>query len=476
MFEKLKTMFKVRTPPQRAVRARFDAAQTTRDNARHWAAADFLSADMESSPEVRRTLRMRSRYEIANNSYAKGLVQMLANDSVGTGPRLQVLSEDEPFNDELETEFAQWAESARLAPKLRLMRIARCQDGESFAVMATNPGIRHDVKLDVQVIEADRVAGELRWLEDEASVDGVTYDQWGNPADYRVLRYHPGDVQFAPGREAVHIPAEYMLHIFRPDRPGQHRGIPELTAALPLFAQLRRYNLAVLSAAEAAADFAAILYTDAPPDGETQDVEPMDAISLERNMLLTVPAGWKMGQLDSKQPSASHAEFVKIILSEIARCAVATYGTVAGDFSGHNYASGRLDNQLYHKSILVDRSLWETEVLNRIFGLWFREYALAAGRIRERRIPRHAWFWDGFAHVDPTKEATAQQIRLENHTTTLAAECAKDGRDYLSVLRQRAKEIRLMKELGIPAASGPADGGREQSEPGNGSESEEGQE
>ena len=33
--------------------------------------------------------------------------------------------------------------------------------------------------------------------------------------------------------------------------------------------------------------------------------------------------------------------FVKIILSEIARCVVTTYGTLAGDFSGHNYASGR---------------------------------------------------------------------------------------------------------------------------------------
>ncbi len=31
------------------------------------------------------------------------------------------------------------------------------------------------------------------------------------------------------------------------------------------------------------------------------------------------------------------------------------------------------------------------------------------------------------------KEATAQEKRLANNTTTLAAECAKDGRDYMSV-------------------------------------------
>lgn len=460
MLEKLKSMFRTRTPPpaqfRRNVMARFDAAQTTKDNARHWAMADYLSADEEARPEVRRILRQRSRYEVANNSYAKGLVQMLANDTIGTGPRLQVLSGNEEFNEEVELEFVRWSESVRLAHKLRMMRISRCQDGEAFAVLATNPNVRHPVKMDVMLIEADRVSGDLRWMEDDTSVDGITYDQWGNPVNYRILKYHPGDVKYATGDEAIHVPAEYMLHIFRPDRPELHRGVPELSAALPLFAQLRRYNLAVLSSAEAAADFAAILYTDAPPDGEAANVPPMDSLELERNMMLTVPAGWKMAQLDAKQPTANHGEFVKIILSEIARCAVSTYGTVSGDFSGHNYASGRLDNQLYHKSILVDRSFWETDVLNHVFDLWYEEYALAEGDPAERRTPRHTWFWDGFVHVDPTKEAKAQQIRLENNTTTLAAECAKDGRDYMSVLRQRAKEIKLMRELDIPIANDPA--------------------
>lgn len=454
MLEKLKSMFKSRTPPEqhfhRQIKARFDAAQTTRDNSRHWAMADYMSADQEAKPEVRRILRQRSRYEIANNSYAKGLVQMLANDTIGTGPRLQVLTEDETYNDIVETEFALWSEAVKLPQKLRMMRIARCQDGEAFAALVTNPKVRHPVKMDVQLVEADRIAGKMRWEEDENSVDGITYDRWGNPVDYRILKYHPGDVKFATGEEAFHIPAEFMLHVFRADRPELHRGVPELTAALPLFAQLRRYNLAVLSAAEAAADFAAILYTDAPPDGEAEKVPPMDALELERNMMLTVPAGWKMAQLDSKQPTANHAEFVKIILSEIARCAVSTYGSVSGDFSGHNYASGRLDNQLYHKSILVDRSFWESEALNRIFDCWYREYALAEGNPLEQRTPRHTWFWDGFVHVDPTKEATAQETRLLNHTTTLAAECAKDGRDYMSVLRQRSKEIKLMRQMGIP--------------------------
>lgn len=129
-----------------------------------------------------------------------------------------------------------------------------------------------------------------------------------------------------------------------------------------------------------------------------------------------------------------------------------------------------MDNQLYHKSILVDRSFWEAEVLNHIFYMWYREYSLLRRNFRELQTPRHAWFWDGFVHVDPTKEATAQEIRLANSTTTLAAECARDGRDYMTVLRQRAKEIKLMKELGIPINSVSAGSQNPQTEPDDGSE------
>jgi len=75
------------------------------------------------------------------------------------------------------------------------------------------------------------------------------------------------------------VPADAVVHWFRSDRPGQHRGIPEITPALPLFAQLRRYTLAVIAAAETAADFAAVLFTDAPANGEAQALEPMTVSS-----------------------------------------------------------------------------------------------------------------------------------------------------------------------------------------------------
>jgi capsid protein len=114
----------VRALARRRLRAGFDSAETTDNNRRHWARADALSADAAASPDVRRTLRNRARYEVANNSYARGIVLTLANDGVGTGPRLQMLSDDPFLNHTVETAFHSWAHAVGLAQKLRTMRMA----------------------------------------------------------------------------------------------------------------------------------------------------------------------------------------------------------------------------------------------------------------------------------------------------------------------------------------------------------------
>ena len=443
----------------RWLRARFDAAQTNKDNARHWASADFLSADAEATPEVRKTLRTRARYEVQNNSYARGIVNTLADDVVGTGPRLQMLFPDMRLNAEVEHDFRSWAKEIHLSAKLRTMRKARCQDGEAFAILAQNPRLKSNVKLDVQLIEADRVTDD-ELQGDGSSVDGITFDAFGNPKSYKVLRYHPGGTDNL-GTEHVVVEADNMIHAFRQDRPEQHRGIPEITSALPLFAHLRRFTLAVVSAAEAAADFAGVLYTDSPANGEADAIDPMDTIQLERNMLLTMPGGWKMAQVDPKQPTTTYGEFKHEVLNEIARCLSIPYNIAAGNSSGYNYASGRLDHQTYYKSIKVDQMFIEDEILDRVLARWLREWTLVRRRGVDLCDCRHMWFWDGHEHVDPAKEANAQAMRLRSRTTTLASEYARQGKDWEAELEQIAKERRLMDKLGIAPAAVLPDGDRE---------------
>ncbi|MCD4726663.1 MAG: phage portal protein, partial [Pirellulales bacterium] len=74
----------------------------------------MLSVNAANNPKVRQTLRSRARYEVANNSYARGIVSTLANDSIGTGPRLQMLTDDAEANRVVEQEFSIWANTVGL--------------------------------------------------------------------------------------------------------------------------------------------------------------------------------------------------------------------------------------------------------------------------------------------------------------------------------------------------------------------------
>jgi lambda family phage portal protein len=452
----------------RFIRGRYDAAQTTDSNRRHWANADHLAADAAASPMVRRLLRNRARYEVANNAYLRGIVLTLANDVIGTGPRLQMVTDDPDANRAIEREFMRWATRVGLPGKLRTMRMSRAQDGEAFAILFTNPSLNHPVQLDLRLIEADQVASPLMDPADPKWVDGIVFDSCGNPVEYHILKTHPG-ARVSLGMEFDKVPAEAVLHWFRADRPGQSRGIPDLTPALPIFAQLRRFTIAVLEAAETAANISGTLETDSPPNGEAEAVEPMDTIELERNMLLTLPGGWNMKQVKPEQPATTYVEFVREKLGEAARCLNMPRNIALCDSSAYNYASGRLDHQTYFKSIRVEQTHLEDVVLDRIFEAWMREAVRVAGllplslQVADDYV--HQWFWDGMEHVDPAKEASAQAQRLASNTTTLASEYAKEGKDWETEIRQRAKEVALMKELGLPLAEAAPQKGQSAEEP-----------
>jgi len=301
------------------VRAKFDSAQTTPDNRRHWANADGLSADAAANPEIRRTLRNRARYEVANNSYARGIVLTLANDVIGTGPRLQMLSSDAEINRQIEAECAVWAKAVDLPGKLRTMRQARAQDGEAFAVLFNNDYLDSPVKLDLKLIEADQVAtpnAKLGIPGAAMAVDGIEFDPFGNPIAYHVLKSHPGSGA-AAAMNYDRVPANSVIHWFRADRPGQRRGLPDILPALPLFAQLRRYTLAVIAAAESAANVAIFMKTNAPAGGEAAEVEPMATMEFEPNMAVFGPEGWEPSQIKAEQPATTYDMFKREILNKI---------------------------------------------------------------------------------------------------------------------------------------------------------------
>lgn len=447
-----------RRQPVRQPAASYDAAGDGDDNKRHWANADGLSANTANSLGVRQRLRQRSRYEFDNNSYARGLTLTLANDLVGTGPVLHVTTEDEVVNDGVMARWREWCQAVGFGDKLHTLKQAKTRDGEGFARFITNPRLKTAVKLDLDVFECDQCTTHalnvlvLPSNFQAGIVDGIELDEALNPTSYYVLRQHPGDTSTWGGYYEK-IPAEEVVHWFRKDRPRQFRGVPELTSSLNLFAQLRRYTLATLSAAETAANFSALLETAAGPDTESAPPDPFDALEIERNMMVALPAGAKLAQLRAEQPTTTYATFKQELLKEIGRAVNAPYNVAAGDSAPYNYSSGRLDHLLYRSSMRVEREQCVRVVLDPTFEAWLREARLIPGYLPAGTpdVLDHSWYWPGGVHsIDPQKEAQADELALASGTTTLAELLAEYGQDWRAFLQQRAREMELMESLGLP--------------------------
>jgi lambda family phage portal protein len=437
------------------LRSRYDAAGDQKEQREHWSLADALSANALNDVGTRAKIRNRARYECRNNGYAKGLVAGIAQDVVGTGPRLQ-LNFGEAGREKariVEAAWRSWCEAVDLADKLRIKHESKVRDGECFAVLTRNDSITHPVKLDVRLVECDRV--ETPWGVDSnpSVLDGIEFDRAGMPVAYYISRTHPGDL--AATTEYDRVDAANVLHWFRPDRPGQVRGISELAPSLNLFAQLRRYTLATITAAEFASTVTGVMETDLPPpdDGEAITVTQASEVPLAPGSLLTLASGWKASAFKGEQPKTTYGDFKGEILAEAGRAPGAPRSLTTADSSSFNFSSARLDHLPYQRGVWIERRR-DRKQLDKLFAAWWAEYTLipeSAGGA-PLGLPDFAsaswdWHWDGFAWMDPQKDAAAVESRLAMSLTTLMEECAAEGKDWEEVLEQRFREKAREKEL-----------------------------
>lgn len=444
--------------------AKVDAAQTTNANKNHWANADGLSADAAFSPDVRSRLRNRGRYETNNNCYAKGDMRSSGDDLVGTGPRPQLTipsgntgTDHSDAARAIERAFGRWRDATKLAIKFRIAEKSRVRDGQCFGVFDNNPRLKTPVKFDIRWMEDELCETPPDKAADESIVDGIRFDNFGEPVEYFFLKHHPGSRRGMMSRanDYYSVDAERVIHWTVFDRFGQTRAIPEITPSLPIYAQLRRYSQSVRTAAEVGANIAGVMKSNLPlpSEGEIEVVPRFDPITMPQGALLTLPDGYEASPFKTEQPTTTYPEFKREELNEVGRGNGKPLNVISGNSSQYNFSSGRLDHGPYHRQLGILRNDARLIAMDRIFFAWAYEAALV-GEIPDGLPPVEeweiSWNWDGFDNIDPLKEANADDVRLKNGTTTLAEVYAAYGQDYAEQLRQLAAEKKLCEELDLP--------------------------
>lgn len=440
------------------VSAKFDNARRTPDTESLFRNVDSLAMIAALDPTTRRTIRDRARYVVLNCPYAWGMLDTHASYVVGSWVSASFPRGGVPkkVRDKLVRDFDAWALKVGLWEKLRTMVRAKTTDGEAFAVFFTDPTItdrKNHVKLNLAVIECDRVESWTETVTRENERDGIRFDPYGHPTEYRILKYHPGDYRVSiKNRKGEWTKAANVIHYFDMLRPEQVRGVSDFVSALEIPADQKSYRSSVTTSAINAANISGVLETDLVPecfDDEdasigkcAMEVKPNTVFRMQRGALLTIPEGWKIHQLQAQQPTSLYPDFVRSLIAEMARCLSMPVNIAMCDSSQHNFASAKIDHTVYGDKINSIRSTLATKVLDRIFFNWLEEYAIRES-IDEKTMDALAdveWLFMARGNADVMKDAAADNTRLGNASLSYETLYAKDGKDWKREVRQALSE------------------------------------
>lgn len=475
---------------RQAFRSFYDAGSTERLNA-GWVA---VNATAEQTDRAQRDIiRARSRDLERNSDIAEAIIGPFERNVVGTGIRLQAKAlkpdgtEDEELNEQIEDLWNEWCKprncdltSQQSFNELQQMVIRRLlvDGGIIFVKTYTNNGVVPFQLQAREVDELDTSINQLPGIGKNRVIGGIEMDQYNRPIAYWLKKYTP-DGYWAGQSER--IPAERIIFLWKKTRPSQIREISPLAKTLPRIRDVNQFVEAVSVKERILACLSVFIRKQVPGTGLGRGVIGGRIDEKSGHRQETISPGMihylEPGEDVSAVTPSGQATSAKDFISTQQRLAGAgqglSYEAVSRDMSQVNYSSAR-------QGLLEDQRtymMWQQFLIEHFCREVYTEFLISAVLSGELNIPdfwkdkrrymRHVWIAPGWSWIDPAKEVTANAKAIETGQDTLARICAERGEDWRDVLKQRAAEVKLAKELGIDIGGGKANGGNQETQNGN---------
>lgn len=455
--------------------------------------ADWILGQSNSTPDSWElsTLRERSRDLNRNDPVASGATETMSTNIVGQGLRPQSklradmlgITDDRAsrLQQQAEAAFQKWTRFADSANRLNFDEIQFLairkiiEDGEIFAL----PGwAKEPWRSFGRVIE---LAESERCVSTNMDFDqGIRLGGRGQPLAYSFAN------PVSRGSFSVsytEIPAfdskgrPKVLHVFPSRRVGQLRGVPFFAPAIGFFKHLSDYLEAEVVAARVAACLAVFVTQADPYQGlntrqSTIDTSGNRIQSIEPGMVEYLGIGESINVVDPKRPGDGFGPFLEGVLRLVGVSLGLPYELILKDFSKTNYSSARAALLEGRRHFINWRSWFAAKFCQPIWELVLEE---ACYRDELEVSPddfmrmkseycRCSWIGGAWGWVDPVKEVESSKLAIDYGLSTLAEECAGQGRDWEEVQDQRAREQGKLNELGLNPAVQPSTGDDDESE------------
>jgi lambda family phage portal protein len=296
-------------------------------------------------------LRNRARDAVRNNPHAAKIIALLTDTTVGYGIKASIRSSNKRRAQVVKALFDRWSNTPSqidAAGRMDLYGIQRqvmrsmFESGECLIRLRPRPG--QAVPIALQVLETD-------FLYDDGRVEslpgggflqyGIEFDEYGKRVAYRIRALHPGSATAGHNDKWFSVPANEILHIFRADRPGQHRGVSILAPVIIRLRELDIFQDAFLKRQQICNLFTAFIAGAEDPVGLKDGME-FELPELGPGTTWALPPGVQVVFSDPPD-AAGYQEFVGPCLRDIATGVPGiTYEGLTGDFSQSNFSASRM--------------------------------------------------------------------------------------------------------------------------------------
>lgn len=384
------------------------------------------------------TLRVRARSLVQNVPYiSRGLESLVAN-TVGTGITPRSLSAQATYIDGLWNEWGKVCDAdGRLdiyglqAAAHRAMEL----DGEVLIrLRARRPEDGLPVPLQLQLLEID-------WLDSAKTgtagpntiVNGIEFDPIGKIQNYWLFDQHPGEiVGTTKGRSSSYpVPADRIIHLYNPQRPGQSRGITRLAPViarvrdLQLYedAELQRKNLETRLSVIASGDVAAM---STSASGSIEEVRKTgDLGELASGSITHIPPGTNLTVV---QPNIApgYVEYLKFNLHLVASGMGVTYEMLTGDVKEVNFSSARVALLEFRRN--AEQCQWLTLIPKMCEPIWraFIDSAVLGGKLRKADYTCD-WSTPKWSYVNPEQDVKADLAAVSGGFTSISEILRRQG-------------------------------------------------
>lgn len=434
----------------------------------------------------------RSRDLARKDGWAGKAIEEWVGNAVGNGIKPQSLHPDEATKTKIQTLWTQFVaecDADGVTDYYGFQALAfrsMVEGGECFVrkhLRSMDWGLA--VPLQLQLMEAEQLPFYLARPTPETPQGNVVrasieFDQQKRRTAYYFYKDHPGERLFFPNyMDLIRVPADEIMHLFRPLRPGQLRGIPWLANALVRLWELDQYDDAELLRKKFAAMMMAFIIRQNPEDpffgneqggpeatdagGSTGEETPgVQVAHLEAGTMMDLEPGEDVKFTDPADVGGNYEAFERQTLLRIGAGLGLPYDLLTGDLSQTSYSSIRAGMLSFRR--LCEQIQYGVFIHQFCRPVWraFIEAAVLAGELDARDYQKNRADYLAVQHhtskwpwVDPEKDVKAEILAIRAGLKSRSMSINETGEDEEEVDRQIAKDNERADQLELVFDSDP---------------------